>query len=449
MYDTHQQKKNFDNRDRILFKLHYLSTCDNNNENNDERGDVASSPNIPNLKKCATIDPRTSTNTFGMELSYESAIDALKAYYSLHGNLAMPRRFNVPSTKDFPAEWHQVRLSCVYNMKWWSKHIKSKPDRVYQLNQLGFIWERLQPEWNLILEALITYSNIYGHVKVPLSFVVPTSDDDDRALWPMATWGIQLGNSVHRIRSRGDFLRDDYTSYSRRSQLDGLGFIWDLSEYKFQKFFQALLIFAKLERISHRGKKNSGRYNLGSDKVLRVPSNFRVPSRKYIKTVKGATHNPWPEEFWGFALGEKCVAVQKKGLYIKRYPERQTQLEDLGFQCYSGNATLGWLEVVHAAAIYSRTHGRVLDVPSKFTVPEPPTYMNIESSITVSDDDWPWPDQLWGLPLGQRLKDVRLKNRYLTNPNSSSSRKAQLDAMGFVWKPKRGRRKGSLQKEKQ
>ena len=109
-------------------------------------------------------------------------------------------------------------------------------------------------------------------------------------------------------------------------------------------------------------------------------------------------------------------------------------LEDLGFR-WSGNADLGWLQVVHAAAIYSRMNDRKLDVPFQFVVPEPPDDI-------AEQDSWPWPEYLWGLPLGQRLKDVRLKGAYISGSNGASRRR-QLDTLGFVWKPKRGRRSTS------
>ena len=47
-------------------------------------------------------------------------------------------------------------------------------------------------------------------------------------------------------------------------------------------------------------------------------------------------------------------------------------------------------------------------------------------------------EYLWGLPLGQRLKDVRLKGAYLKGKNGDDRRR-QLDALGFNWQPKRGR----------
>jgi hypothetical protein len=75
---------------------------------------------------------------------------------------------------------------------------------------------------------------------------------------------------------------------------------------------------------------------------------------------------------------------------------------------FSGNTASGWLDVVHGAAIYSKMHGRVLDVPSNFVVPSLP-----DANLLESEDAWPWPDHLKGLKLGQRLKDVRLKGTYL------------------------------------
>ncbi len=129
---------------------------------------------------------------------------------------------------------------------------------------------------------------------------------------------------------------------------------------------------------------------------------------------------------------------------MKNQPDRIAALEEIGFQ-WSGNASLGWLEVVHAAAIYSQLHGRQLNVPQTFVVPSPAKryYANSVTSpfvgVTGTREAWPWPEKLWGLKLGQRLKDIRVKGRYLKG-KSANARRMQLDALGFVWKPKRGPR---------
>jgi len=383
----------------------------------------------PSPKRALKVIKKTKANVSrpkkGFRLPYECTIEALRSYHRIYGDLAMPRKFVVPEHSDYPKEWHGLDLaSTVYNMKWWQKHVKQNPDHVADLNKLGFIWERLQTDWNLVLEALVTYSSFHNDVMVPIGFVVP----HDTA-WPKATWGINLGRAVYQIRARNDFIRGSSAS-SRRAQLDRLGFVWDVSEYRFQKFYKALRHFSNLERIKAPGI--SDLY-----KALRVPSTFVVPSGS----------SDWPEYLWDYPLGAKCQAVRSKELYIKNNPERQAALMELGFQ-RSGNATLGWLEVVHAAAIYSKMHNRHLDVPLKFVVPAPPHVsrdckLNEEDTcIAGSDEAWPYPEQLWGLPLGQRLKDVRVKGAYL-KCSAADSRRAQLDALGFNWSPKRGRRKGS------
>jgi hypothetical protein len=310
-------------------------------------------------------------------LPYESAIKTLRTYHSKHSNLVIPRRYIVPKEDAYPCEWHGVDLSsAVYDMRWWLRHVKNNPERVAELNKLGFIWERLQPEWNLVLEALISYLSLHGDLLVPTTFVVP----HDSEHYPKATWGLQLGNCVFRIRSRHDFLRGDKAE-SRRAQLDGLGFVWDVPEHLFRKFYFALRHFKHLQ------EKRPQEGTRGSRRALRVPSTFVVPSGE---------DSGWPRELWGYRLGDKCTAVRQKELYVKNYPERQRALAELGFQ-WSGNATLGWLEVVHAAAIYSKMHNRNLHVPSNFVVPAPPHIKhNSEekgeaSNITGSDDAWPWP----------------------------------------------------------
>lgn len=317
------------------------------------------------------VAAKRQKKTKGDELPYESAIVALRAYHRQHSNLVIPRRFIVPVSDEYPTEWHGLDLSsAVYNMRWWLRHVKQNPHRVAELNELGFIWGRLQPEWNLVLEALITYLSLNGDLLVPTKFVVP----HDSEHYPKACWGLALGNCVYRIRSRHDFLTGE-KAFSRRRQLDGLGFIWDVQEHLFQKFYVALVHFKRLETASQDGAHVSGR-------ALRVPSTFVVPSGE---------ESGWPRQLWGYRLGEKCTAVRQKELYIKNDFERQRALAELGFQ-WSGNATLGWLKVVHAAAIYSRMHDRNLDVPSNFVVPAPPHIEHGNAdAVTGSDDAWPWP----------------------------------------------------------
>ena len=236
------------------------------------------------------------------------------------------------------------------------------------------------------MESLVAYRNLYGHVLVPATFVVPKQDP-----WPKALWDLPLGSIVQRLRLRHDFLTGD-NALERKKQLDALGFVWDVSEYNFVRFIRALRHFDRLESSKEGSSARDGL-------SIRVPSKFVVPSGP-----------EWPPDLWGYPLGAKSMAVRQKQLYVKNHPDRKKALEDIGFR-WSGNATLGWLDVVHAAAIYSQMHGRVLNVPLSFVVPAPPRRDGTENPECL--DQWPWPERLIGLKLGQRLKDVRLKGAYL------------------------------------
>jgi len=350
-----------------------------------------------------------------IDIPYASAVEVLRTYKSIKGDLAIPRQYIVPSSNLFSQDWHGINLSkAIYNMKWWQNHVASHSDRVAELNSLGFLWDRLQPEWNLILEALMVFKLLYpsldGSLLVPSAFVIPFGDND----FPQATWGLHLGNQVYRIRSRHDFIRG---KPDRIVQLNGLRFVWDVSEYNFQKVVRAISLYTSL--VDQKKSINS--------KINRVPSNFVIPQ-----------DSNWPKDLWGFPLGMKCCAIRTKQLYVKNHPQRKETLQNMGF-LFLGNSAVGWLEVVHAAAIYSELHDKTLSVPQAFIVPKPPILHHSNTSLnTFHFSDWPWPEYLWGLPLGQRLRDVRAKKRYLTG-ESASSRIAQLDALGFEWNPKRGR----------
>ena len=396
---------------------------------------------------------------------------------------------------------------------------------------------RPRTTWDRFVKGMVSHRAIHGHVLVPASFVIPLDDDDDDDddddAWPAETRGVPLGSIVQRLRLRRDFLQGEDAS-DRRAQLDGLGFVWDVGERNFDIFVRALRHFDRLEGRRFDQMEGGGGGGVGSvggaspspppppspssspspspspsssppsrrerRSCVRVPSRFVVPS--------GDAGRGWPPDLWDYPLGARTMAVRQKELYVKGHPHRRRVLEEAGFRWRNGNAALGWLDVVHAAAIYSQMHGRALNVPLSFAVPSPPpTIVNSNNGGNGEDgdaaavggclDSWPWPERLWGLKLGQRLKDVRLKGAYLKvrggggrredaivwgarrtfahcfghpfPPNRLSHfppfppppamgvfrysllpriqgpdaqlRRAQLDNLGFVWFPKRGRTK--------
>jgi len=320
----------------------------------------------------------------GINIPFEFTLQALQAFHDQNSHLALPRRYVVPESTSYPSVWHGVDLAgTVYTMRWWQRHVQNQPDRVSELNRIGFVWERLQSEWNLILESLIVYKSMNGNVMVPSTFVVPY--DDDR--WPESCWGIALGNSVYKIRNRGDHLGGrNPNGWSRRKQLDALGFVWDVEELRFSKFTSALKLFGKIEQPDQEQKSGTSPLPTHSGALI-VPSLYIVPR-----------NSEWPDELWDYRLGERCTQVRQKELYIKNQPNRIKILADLGFYVAGGsNSNLRWLEVVHAAAVYSQMNNNKLDVPTNFVVPAPPRRFEECSTgdespcVVGSDDAWPWP----------------------------------------------------------
>ena len=140
--------------------------------------------------------------------SYDSGLQVLKAFFNIHGHLVIPRSYEVPFSKgrcvplskhdimlilvsiiidlnhqlfetDFPEEWHGAKLARhIYSMQWWQKHIASNSTRVAQLNEIDFIWGRLQPQWNIFMEAMSHYYRLHGDAKVPVSFAIPSGEKE-------------------------------------------------------------------------------------------------------------------------------------------------------------------------------------------------------------------------------------------------------------------------------
>ncbi len=59
-------------------------------------------------------------------------------------------------------------------------------------------------------------------------------------------------------------------------------------------------------------------------------------------------------------MGEKLNSIRQKGVYIKSSPSRKAKLEEIGFQ-WTGNASLGWLEVSEAMRCKMQNAGEADD----------------------------------------------------------------------------------------
>jgi hypothetical protein len=90
------------------------------------------------------------------------------------------------------------------------RHNKRRGDttlRRQRLDELGFVWDPFDADWEDGLEHLRAFVNEHKHCQVPHQYKSPD--------------GYNLGNWVSNKRRRGP------VSAERKARLDALGFEWD------------------------------------------------------------------------------------------------------------------------------------------------------------------------------------------------------------------------------
>ena len=106
-------------------------------------GGLLPPPRPPSVRLKGTSSSSETFGRFSDETSYQAAIAELKIYHATSENLILPR--------DHPLS------KVVYSYDWWKRHVKNRQERVKELNDLGFVWERLQSDWNIALESLVCF----------------------------------------------------------------------------------------------------------------------------------------------------------------------------------------------------------------------------------------------------------------------------------------------------
>eukprot|EP01036_Dinobryon_divergens_P004117 gene4117-5432_t len=138
------------------------------------------------------------------------------------GDLDVPRDFVVPPTPEWPEQcWNMNLGKRIDNLR--SNLITPSPSQRTRLDELGFCWFRREIDrrrFYYVRLALHTYKDLYGHIDVPLSFVVPGNCSDSD--WPSETWDMRLGRRVNSIR-----YAKTYKPFHK--ELTELGFVWSRS----------------------------------------------------------------------------------------------------------------------------------------------------------------------------------------------------------------------------
>ncbi len=97
-------------------------------------------------------------------------------------------------------------------------------DKMEKLNQLGFIWGHYEYRWNENLELLISYKKKFGDCNVPIRY-----PDCPR-----------LGQWVNSVR---EYKKFNKLSEGQIKQLESIGFIWNLLDYRWNQMYQKLVAY--------------------------------------------------------------------------------------------------------------------------------------------------------------------------------------------------------------
>ncbi|WP_443636100.1 Helicase associated domain protein [Candidatus Njordibacter sp. Uisw_058] len=290
------------------------------------------------------------------------------------------------------------------------------PDRWSQLNDLGFVWDTLNNQWEEGYRDLVAYKIEFGDVLVPNSYITKSGSNRYKT-----QLGSNLGTWLATQRKNQDKLTKD-----QFKRLNDLGVAWDPRVYGWEQGFQHLVSYKEEfgDCLVEQKCQYCG-FALGSwvrnqrtkEKTLAPERWSRLNNLGFVWDVieyqweRGIINlTAYKEEFgdclvgkitqyFGFNLGQWVADQRKLKNNDKLQPDKSERLNDLGFIWDS--ADYKWQEGFKHLTSYNKEHGNCLvDVRAQYC----------------------------GYPLGSWASTLR--RRY---GNLKSEQISQLNELGFVW----------------
>jgi hypothetical protein len=107
------------------------------------------------------------SNQAATDEQWEKKVMPAITTYKVHGDLQVPSDFVVPSSGEWEEGLWNMRLgAAVTTIRSYSTFVRDRPDRQKQLEELGFVWDEMERQWEVEKEALATYKQIYGDLEV-------------------------------------------------------------------------------------------------------------------------------------------------------------------------------------------------------------------------------------------------------------------------------------------
>jgi len=150
------------------------------------------------------------------ETIWEKRFKELVDYIERFGNCNVPNR------------WHENAKLGVWcsSQREAFKNGKLPAERIERLDELGFVWNKIDSVWDQRLQELVAYKNRYGNCRIPVGWC----ENPALAVWC---------SHQRQANKKGKLTPEPKT------RLEELGFIWDTFENAWIKMFEALIDYNK------------------------------------------------------------------------------------------------------------------------------------------------------------------------------------------------------------
>jgi hypothetical protein len=367
-------------------------------------------------------------DTVKSEDRYDTVKSALLRYKDLHGDMLVPMKFQIDANSDWPQVIWTLKLGQIVN----DIRLNNLYDKHYnELLSIGFCYDLLQVKFELIMTALVRYSQLNGNLLVSRKFIVPKSDE-----WPKNSWGLRLGYYVYQIRAKeiySDKLEDlirigfDLDSTFHTDTKEILVKTQSKGNQTFRIFGFDEVKLAMLEfksRLGHldipkdfiipdqsEGLDTSSSFDNGKlNASVLCLSGINTPNlgiQGIGLGIQGIDLGIWPDAMRGMNLG-KISSDIRKGII---HADKREELLLIGVPMAPKLPIYNYELLRIAFVRYSRLYGD-LDLSINFVVP-------------VRNKDWP--EETWGMMLGAAARGIRKGNFHI-------DQKEDLISIGFQYK---------------
>jgi hypothetical protein len=224
--------------------------------------------------------------------------------------------------------------------------------------------------FELFVLGLKTYKQHYRSILVPQSYKIPAQSTH----FPIETWELELGSLVNKVRSKKFFIKN---VPERELLLKELGFVWDVSQYKFEVLLEALFSYYQ----SHGDLLMSWDHVMSHhDHCPEHLCGYKIGDtyRRFLRGRLFADQNTsmllseYPAGFQEAFMTTKCPPLRTREGYVRRRRRTASQSSSLHLPSTSNGRLLSsstaFKVLMQSLQCYKQLHGDVI-LPLFYIVP--------------------------------------------------------------------------------